>query len=321
MEVTLQLDSVKGKKASSINGFIKEMGKNKSLYSMMLPGILFILLFNYAPMFGIIVAFKNYTYTKGIFGSEWVGFKNFEFFFTSQDAARVTFNTVFMNLIFICTGLFVSVAFALMLNELKNRFFAKLYQSVMFIPYFFSWVVVGYFSFAILSVDFGSANSIMKILGMEPVDWYAEPMYWPVILTIANLWKSTGYGCIIYLAGITGINEEYYDAAKIDGATRFQQMTRITIPLLVPLISILTLLSIGRIFYADFGMFYYLPRQSGVLYSTTDVIDTYVFRSLRTLGDVGMASAAGLYQSVVGFILVLLSNLVVKRVNPDNSLF
>lgn len=317
MQIALQT----GLKRKEKIPFLKEIIRNKNLYIMMFPGILFLFIFSYIPMYGITVAFKDTSATTNLFGGIWVGFKNFEFFFTSQDAFRVTFNTVFMNSIFICTGLFTSVVFALLLNEIKIRFLAKLYQSIMFIPYFLSWVVVGFLSFAFLSGDYGFINNILKMIGIEPIQWYSEPKYWPFILTIVALWKNTGLSSIIYLAGITGISEEYYEAAKIDGATRFQQMTKITIPLITPLISIMTLLAIGRIFYADFGLFYYLPRETGVLFSTTDVIDTYVFRTLRTLGNIGMASAAGVYQSVVGFILILTSNLFVKRRNPENALF
>lgn len=302
-------------------GFFKEIIKNKFLYLMMLPGILFIIIFNYAPMAGLIIAFKNYNSVKGIFASEWVGFKNFEFFFTSQDALRVTINTIFYNAVFISSGLVVSLAFAIMLNETKNKALSKLYQSSMLIPYFLSWVVVGYLSYALLNVDYGFINSILITLGKEPIQWYAEPGYWRVILPLANLWKSVGYSTVIYLAGITSIDTEFYEAAKIDGATKLQQIFKVTIPLLTPLIVILTLLAVGRIFYTDFGLFYNIPRETGILFRTTDVIDTYVFRSLRTMGDVGMSSAMGLYQSVVGFILVLSSNLIVKRINPENALF
>lgn len=321
MNSTTQLQIRENKFPARIHRFIKEIAKNRHLYLMMLPGILFLLVFSYIPMVGIVVAFKNFDNVKGVFGSDWAGFNNFKFFFTSQDAFRITYNTIFYNLIFIVSGLVVSLAFAIMLNEIRSVKLSKLYQSLMLLPYLLSWVVVGYLSYAFLNTDYGTLNGFLKLLGRQPVQWYAEPRYWRIILPFVNLWKTAGFSSIVYLAGMTGIETEYYEAATIDGATKFQQIFKITLPMLSPLIIVLLLLSIGKIFYADFGLFYNLPRETGVLFSTTDVIDTYVFRSLRTMGDVGMSSAVGLYQSVVGFILVLTSNLVVRRINSDNALF
>lgn len=300
--------------------WFKDFQKNKELFLLSLLPLLIIFIFSYLPIFGIVVAFKDFRYDLGFWRSDWVGFQNFKFLLTSQDAFRITRNTLLLNSLFIITLLITSIGFALMLNELKRKY-VKIYQTVFFFPYFLSWVVAAYVFLSLLDMDLGLVNNILKHFGIEPVLWYNEPSYWPLILIFINLWKSAGYFTIIYYTGIMSIDSEYYDAAAIDGATKFQQIRTITIPFLVPLIIILVLLQIGRIFYADFGLFYQIPRDSSILYPTTDVIDTYVFRSLRKTGDIGMASAAGLYQSVVGFILVLASNLFVRKINPENSLF
>ena len=303
------------------NNFLKDIGKNKSYLVLSLPAVLYFFLFSYIPLFGIIVAFKDFNVKDGILFSPWSGLKNFEFFFSSQDAARITFNTLFLNSTFIIFGLLFQVAFAIMLNELGSGLFVKVSQSVMFLPYFISWVIVGYFGIAFLNMDNGFLNTMLQDIGMKPVMWYNEPKYWPLILNIANIWKLTGYGSIIYYAVIMGINKEYYEAGKIDGANRWQQITNITIPSIMPVTSMLFLLGVGRIFYADFGMFYNLIRENGPLFSTADVMDTYVFRALRVTGDMGIASAAGLFQSIVGFITVVLSNFAVRKYDRDYSLF
>lgn len=302
-------------------GFINEIKKNKALYLMMIPGLLLVFVFSYIPMAGITVAFRDGRTVSGYFTGEWVGFDNFKFFFASQDAFRITKNTVVMNFLFITTGTVGAVICALLLNELKNRKLVKVYQTVMFMPYFLSWVIVGYVSYAFLSVENGFINSMFKLIGKKPVEWYGNPDYWPIILTIVALIKNIGYNTVVYFAGIIGIDQSLYEAAEIDGANKFQQMIHITVPLITPLISILVLLSIGKIFYADFGLFYYIPRETGVLFPKTDVIDTYVFRALKQLGNVGMSSAIGLFQSVVGFVLVLGSNYAAKKINPENALF
>lgn len=302
-------------------GFINEIKKNKALYLMMIPGLLLVIIFSYIPMAGITVAFRDGRSVSGYFTGKWVGLENFKFFFASQDALRITKNTVVMNFWFITTGTVGAVVCALLLNELKNRKLVKMYQTVMFMPYFLSWVIVGYVSYAFLSVENGFINSILKSLGKTPVEWYGNPNYWPPILIIVNLIKNIGYNTVVYFAGIIGIDQSLYEAAEIDGANKFQQIIHITVPLITPLISILVLLSIGKIFYADFGLFYYIPRETGVLFPKTDVIDTYVFRALKQLGNVGMSSAIGLFQSIVGFILVLSSNYAAKKINPENALF
>ncbi|MFC4778803.1 ABC transporter permease subunit [Paenibacillus sp. GCM10023252] len=286
---------------------------------MAAPGLILLFCFSYLPMFGIIVAFKNYQFDKGILGSEWVGFSNFEFLFGSADAWRITYNTLFLNALFIVCGTLFSILLALLLNEVGSKLWGSFFQSTFFFPYILSWVIVGYFAVAFLQ-DKGFVNSFLSVFGLQGVSWYNHAELWPALLVVISIWKGAGYGSIMYLAGMMGISNEYYESARIDGANKLQQIAYITLPLIRPLIIILTLLSIGKIFYADFGMFYNLTN-FGNLFSTTDVIDTYVFRALRVTGDVGMASAAGFYQAVVGFILVLASNLLVRRLDPDSALF
>ncbi len=295
--------------------------RNGAYMLMALPGVLLIFVFAYAPMPGIVIAFKNYKFNLGIWGSEWSGFNNFRFLFATPLTGRVLFNTLFMNALFIVSGTVASIGLALLLNEVHGKFRSRVYQSSMFFPNFLSMVIVSYFVFAFLATDTGLINGLLKSMGAQPVEWYSSPEYWPVILVIVHLWKGTGIGSVIYLATMLGINPEFYEAAKIDGANKWQQIRYITLPSLVPVIVILTLLAIGRIFYADFGMFYVVTRDTPALYRTTDVIDTFVFRALRQLGDVGMAAAAGFAQSVIGFVLVIVSNLVVRKIDPDKSLF
>ncbi|GAA3404830.1 ABC transporter permease [Paenibacillus hodogayensis] len=301
---------------------LKSFKKYKVLYLMVLPGIVYLLINNYFPMFGIIIAFKDIDFSKGLLGGDWVGFRNFEYLFKTTEAYTITRNTILYNVAFIALNLLFSVAMAILLNELKNRFLSRFYQSVILLPYLISTVIIGYLVFSLLSMETGFINkTILPLLGMDEIMWYTEPKYWPFILTIVKLWSGVGYLCIIYFAAVVGIDHEYYEAATIDGAGKFQQILHITIPSITPIIVIMTLLQIGRIFYADFGLFYQVPLDSGPLQPTTNVLDTYVYRALLKNGDIGMASAAGLYQSVVGFVLILISNYVVKKNNPDNALF
>ena len=299
------------------------MRSTLSLLLMMLPGLLLLLVFNYIPLVGLAIAFEDFHPYQGIFGSDWVGLQNFAYLFQTSIALNATRNTVMLNAVFIVTILIVSLAIAVSLHEIRDNvpWLGKLYQSVLFFPYFISYVLVGYFIFALLNADNGLVNHAASSLHIHPVNWYASPQYWPVILTIVNLWKNVGFWSIVYFAGILGINPEYYEAARIDGANRWQQFCSVTLPLLSPLIIINVLLSIGRIFYADFGLFYQATLNNPLLYSTTDVIDTFVFRSLTNLGDVGMAAAASFYQAIVGFLLVLFSNWIVRRIDPDKAIF
>jgi putative aldouronate transport system permease protein len=302
---------------------VLQRGQNLSFLLMCLPALIVLGMFSYAPMAGIVIAFKNYRASDGIWGSAWVGFKNFEFLFTSGNAWRITFNTIFLNTLFILTTLILALVLAFVLHELQSssRRAVGLYQSALFFPFFISFVIVSYFTFALLNNDSGLVNKILVGLGLSPVNWYTSPQYWTLILVLVNLWKGVGFSVVIYLAGILAIDRGYYEAAEIDGASKWQQTRFITLPLLAPLITINVLLAVGRIFYADFGLFYFVPRDSSLLYPTTDVIDTFVFRALRSLGDFGMSGAAALYQSVIGFGLLLFSNWVVRRFDPDRALF
>lgn len=293
-----------------------------SLLLLAVPGLLYLLINNYLPMFGIFIAFKEIDYSKGLWGSDWVGFKNFEFLFRTNDAFIMTRNTILYNLAFIVIGTIVSIIMAIMLHELKNRLSSKLFQSAILFPNLVSMVIVSYLVYAFLNSDSGLINlSILRPLGLEEISWYSEPKYWPAILLITYLWKTAGYTTIIYFAFIAGIDKSIYEAAKIDGAGKLRQIWNVTLPLLKPAVILMVLLAVGRIFNSDFGLFYQVPLNSGALYSTTQTIDTYVYRALMQMNDLGMSSAAGLYQSVVGFVLVIIANKLVKKADPDNALF
>lgn len=292
------------------------------LYLLMIPGVAYLLINNYLPMFGIFIAFKNINFTKGIFGSEWVGFQNFKYLFQTSDAYIITRNTILYNATFIVLGTIFAIAFAILLNEIKKKVLSRFYQSVIVLPHLISFVVVGYLAYAGLSLETGFMNkTVLPFFGLEPISWYTESKYWPVILTVIHLWKSIGFNCIIFLASIISIDTEYYEAATLDGASKWAQIRSITLPLITPVIVMLTLLGIGRIFYSDFGLFYQVPMNAGVISDTTSVIDTYVYKGLMVSGDMGMASAAGVYQSIVGFILVLGANLIVRKTSKENALF
>ncbi|WP_242622680.1 ABC transporter permease [Lachnoclostridium sp. Marseille-P6806] len=291
------------------------------IYIMALPGLIYLFINNYMPMPGIILAFKNYKAKDGIYGSPWAGFVNFKYLFQTQDAFIITRNTICYNLAFIVVNTMAAIAVAILLSELTGRL-KKVYQSAILLPYLLSAVIVSYLVFAFLSPENGFINNtILKAMGKEGISWYQEPKYWPFILVFVNLWKGIGYNCIIYLSTIIGFDKGLYEAASIDGATRWQQVTKITLPLLRPTVIMLTLMAVGHIFYSDFGLFYQVPQNAGALYSVTNTIDTYVYRGLLELGDITMSAAAGVYQSFVGFVLVLAANLIVKRADPDSALF
>lgn len=291
------------------------------LTGMALPPALFIFVFSYLPMLGLIIAFKDFKVSKGILGSAWCGLKNFKFFFQSTDAWIVLRNTIGMNLLFIALTLVFSVAIALMLNELRSRRTVKTIQTIMFFPYFLSWVVVSYMLYAFLNHNYGIINTALAALGLPSVAWYSESKYWPWILTFMYIWKNAGYNAIIYYASIMGIDESYYEAAAIDGATRRQITWRITLPLLKKIIICMTLLQIGRVMYSDFGLFYQLPRDMGALFSTTQVLDTYIFRMLRVTGNVGVSAAVGCFQAIVGFILIMTANGIVRKIDKESAMF
>lgn len=292
------------------------------LYLMMVPGLLYLLINNYIPMAGIVIAFKKLNFAKGIFASDWVGLENFKFLFASKDAWLITRNTLLYNVAFIIVNMVVGIAIAILICEVRSKKMKKLYQSAILLPFLMSMVILSYIVYALLSSENGLVNnSILASLHIDPIQWYQEPKYWPFILIFANCWKGVGYGCLIYIASLIGIDPSYYEAARLDGASKWQEITQITLPCLVPTIITLLLLSIGRIFYSDFGLFYQVPMNSGVLFPTTNVIDTYVYRALIERGNISMSSAAGVYQSLVGFVIVMLSNWIVRKVDKDQALF
>lgn len=300
---------------------LKKVKKFIPLYVMMIPGLAYLIINNYMPMPGLVIAFKNYSAKKGIYGSPWCGLANFKYLFVTEDAWIITRNTILYNLAFIVINTILSIAVAIILSELNSRF-KKFYQSAILLPHLLSTVIIAYLVYGFLCVDTGFVNSsILSALGKEPIMWYSETKYWPFILIFVSAWKSVGYSCIVYLATILGFDRAYYEAATIDGCSKWQQITKITIPMLKPTIIMLTLMSVGRIFYSDFGLFYQVPMNSGLLFPVTQTIDTYVFRSLITLGNVSMSSAAGVYQSLVGFVLVLGANLAVRKLDPESALF
>lgn len=296
-------------------------GDTWQLYTMCAIPLLLVFIFNYLPMGGIIIAFKNYTYSKGIFGSDWCGFKNFEFFFKSNDFLRITWNTLYMNVIFMIVGMISALTVGVLLYNLTSRTKTKIFQTILITPRFLSWVIVAYMLYAIINPEFGLFNQILEKFGKETVDFYSKPEVWPFILTVANVWKGVGMDSVIYYAALMGISQDLFEAADIDGANAWAKVRYIMIPELKSLITILLILKVGSIFASDFGLFYQLTMDVGALYPTTDVISTYIFRTMRVVGNMGMSSAAGLLQSFVGFVLVVVTNLIVKKIEPENSLF
>ena len=293
-----------------------------SLFLIALPGILYLFINNYVPIIGIFIAFKRFSYAKGIWDSPWCGFDNFKFLFITDDAWVITRNTLLYNLAFIIIGTIISVFMAILLNELGEKLRGKFFQSTLLFPHLLSWVVTSYLVYALLGATNGFVNNtILAGMGKEGIDWYSVKMYWPLILIIVYIWKNAGYTAIVYMAGIAGIDKEIFEAARIDGASKIKQIISITLPMLRPTVIIMTLMSIGRIFYSDFGLFYQVPMNSVMLFSVTQTIDTYVYSGLMEQGNIGMSSAAGVYQSLVGFILVMLANYIVRKKDPENALF
>lgn len=294
--------------------------KNAELLILLIPGFLLIFIFAYLPMFGVVIAFKDYRYDMGILGSAWVGLKNFEFFFVSDNAWRITRNTVLYEGAYMITTTLTALVMAILMNEVRRKWL-RIHQTALFIPFCLSWVVVSYLTNAFLDSKNGFLNQLLEMMNLPTHNWYLEAAPWPYILLSVNLWKNVGFAALVYFAGIMGINQEYYEAARIEGATRWQLATRITLPLLSNLITILLILSVGNIFKGDFGLHYFIPNNSGMTFATTDIIDTYVYRALNEFGDIGMSSAVGLYQSFVGLVLVVLANGVVRKINDENALF
>lgn len=305
---------------ASIGGKARQYRRFWPVYLMMLPGLIYLFINNYMPLPGAIVAFKQYNARLGIYGSKWVGFKNFEYLFRTSDAWVITRNTILYNVAFIIVNTILAILVAVVLSELTGKR-KKAYQSVILLPNLISTVIISYLVFAFFSVGSGFINkSILPLFGVAPVSWYSEAKHWPYIIIFVNAWRSVGYLCIIYLATLMGFDRAYYESALIDGASRLKQFWYITLPLLKPTIVMLTLMAIGRIFYSDFGLFYQVPMNQGALYATTNTIDTYVYRGLLQLGDISMSSAAGLYQSAIGFVLVLGANMLVRVIDRDSAL-
>jgi len=289
---------------------------------MALPALVYLFINNYLPLTGMVVAFKDFDYSKGIYGSDWAGFRNFLFLFKNSVAFIITRNTILYNVVFIIINTFLGILVAILLSEVTSKKALKVYQTVILLPYLFSIVIISYLVFAFLSTDVGFINKgILEPLGKSTISWYNESKYWPIILPIVNTWKSFGFQATIYYANVISIDKSYYEAAQLDGASKLQQVRYITLVLLKPVIIMMILLAVGKIFYSDFGLFYQVTQNSGAIYSTTNTIDTYVYRTLIQTGDVCMSAAAGVYQSVVGFLIVLITNLLLRKISPEDSLF
>lgn len=291
-------------------------------YIMVLPGLIYLLINNYIPMFGIAIAFKRMNFAKGIWGSDWCGLQNFRFLFGTKDAWSITRNTILYNVAFFIVGTIAAVLLSILINEITRKRTSKVYQTIILLPYLMSWVVISYLVFAFLSADTGFFNkTLLPAFGLKPVTWYTDKEKWPAILILVNTWKSVGYSMIIYLSSIVGISQDYFEAAKIDGANKLQQIRFITLPMLKPTVITLFILSVGQIFRSDFGLFYQVTKNSGALYEYTRTIDVYVYQALMKNSDYGMSSAASVYQSIVGFILILIANQVVKKYQENSALF
>ncbi len=310
------------------SGRFSKAKKTLMLLTMVAPGAIWLLLLRYLPMGGIILAFKNYkiypkdpTFLNNLVHSKWVGLDNFKFLFTTGDSWVMIRNTLAYNIVFIILGVIIPVAFAIMMSELSKKFVAKTYQTLMFFPYFLSWVVVSYFLNAFIDAQYGLIPMAQRAAGETAVSWYTTPGPWPYIIVFANLWKNVGYSTVLYLAAITGIDQTQYEAAAIDGASKWQQILHVTLPNLRTMIAILFILNVGKIFNADFGLFWNVPMQNGALFSVTQVVDTYIYRVLMNTGNIGQSTAAGLLQNIVGFICIIGANAVVKKIDSDSTLF
>ncbi|REE56271.1 putative aldouronate transport system permease protein [Paenibacillus taihuensis] len=304
-----------------MTGFVRELIKNKYSYLLVLPALVYVFIFSYASYPYLLVAFQHFDYNKGLFESQWAGLANFEFFFKSNDAMKVTWNTIKLNVLFLVFVTFFALMIAILFNEIRNKLYIRLAQTTLIFPSFLSWIIVSYMMYSLFASDYGIINQALKGLGLSEMNWYSNPDPWPTILVSMKVWKDAGMASIIYLAAITGIDGSLYESADLDGATRWQKMTRITLPLIMPTVTILTLLNLGKIFYADFGMIYAIIGDNGVLYPTTDVIDTYVFRALRMVGDPSNAAAVGLFQSTVGLLLVFVANWITRRFFKEGALY
>ncbi|MDD2375309.1 MAG: ABC transporter permease subunit [Eubacteriales bacterium] len=300
----------------------RKLKKYLGLYLMALPAMIYIFINNYMPLFGMQIAFRKLDYSKGVFRGDFVGLKNFEFLFSTRDAFIMIRNTVLYNLLFIVVGTVLGLAMAILFNEIKSKKLSRIYQSSVLIPYFISMVVVSYLAFSFLSAENGFINNtLLRAFGKEDVSWYAEPKYWPYILLFIHMWKGIGYSILMYTARLITINDEYYEAATLDGASKWQKVWRITLPMLKPVMIMMFILALGRMFYSDFGLFYQIPMGSGQLYNVTTTIDTYSFRALMKIGDITKSTATGVFQSLVGFILILLANMTIRKISKEDALF
>lgn len=301
--------------------FWKTVKRHWMLLAMLAPAVLYVVVFSYIPMSGIILAFKRYQYNGGIYFSPWCGLDNFKALLIAGKLGQVTRNTLLYNIAFIALGVVFEMGSAILLNELRNRYFKKISQSLMFLPYFISWVVAGAVMYNMFNYERGVVNSVLTAIGFQPFDLYNTPAAWPFVIIFLKIWKQSGYGSVVYLAAITGLDQEMFEAASIDGANAWQKIKYITIPSLVPTMMIMVLLAIGNIFRGDFGLFYQTVRSSALLQPVTDIIDTYVFRLLITNSDIGVSAATGLYQSVLCFITITVCNKLVKKIDPDYALY
>lgn len=298
----------------------KMIRESISMGMLAIPGVIFLLIFNYVPMFGIVIAFKNFKPLKGILGSEWCGVDNFKYFFTSNDAWVTIRNTILYNIAWLILGTICAVGLALMFYSVKSRKALKVYNTVILMPKFLSAVLLSFVVETFLNYRYGYLNQIITSAGANQIDWYTKPEIWPFILTVVKIWATVGVGSMIYYASLMSMDEGLLDAARVDGANKLQQIWHVMIPHLIPIIVIQNIINIGHMFSADFGLFYQVPQNIGLLYPTTDVINTYTFRALQA-GHLSRATAVGLAQSVAGFILVVITNSIVKKVSPENRLY
>ena len=302
-------------------GILHELKRNRTLFLMILPAVLIVLVFSYIPLNGLVLAFKDFRYAKGIWGSPWNGFENFRFLFASGKGWQLTRNTILYNVVNLLISQGLALVVAIVLSEMRGRRFKKTTQSIIFLPYFISWIIVGAFVQNIFNYETGTLNNLLTSLGMEPINMYAIPAAWFIVIIFFNSWKWVGYNSVIYIAAVAGLDRECFEAADIDGANIWQKIRYITIPGIKPTLIIIFLLNLGKVLRGDFQMFYQIIGMNGQLYDITDVIDTYVFRSLLSGTDMGMTAAATLYQSVMCFVIINIANAVVKKIDPDYALF
>lgn len=304
-----------------LHTFTRDLRNNKIYLLLLLPAIVYVLIFSYTPMVGVIMAFKRYNFTQGLFDSPWVGLNNFKFLVASNKLWPLTRNTLLYNVAFIVVGMVMEVGFAVIINEMRCKWFKKVFQSFIFLPYFISWVIASAVVQTLLDYDFGLVSRTVKSLGLPMVNVYITAAPWPFLLVFFRMWKGVGYGSIVYLSAISGIDTEMYEAAEIDGANSWQKLFKITLPNLVPTMVIMFLLACGQIFRGDFGMFYQLIGNNGVLLEVGDILDLYIYRAMAGNANLGYGAAAGLYQSLLCFATILLANFIVKKVQPDYTLF